>query len=75
MALNRVWLSKFMTGFGYFMAVVYVVLGCSLFISRVFPAIPKNLKFVFAIFFIAYGIFRFVRIHTRKEEINDRSEL
>jgi len=74
MALNRVWLSKFMTGFGYFMAVIYIGLGISLFFQRVFPGIPRNLKFVFALFFIAYGIFRFIRIHSGRKEINDQSE-
>jgi hypothetical protein len=58
-----------MTVFGYMMAVVYIGLGISLFFPTVFSGIPKNLKFVFSLFFISYGIFRLVKIHPKKDEI------
>jgi hypothetical protein len=57
--------------FGYVMAVVYIGLGCSLFFQKVFPGIPKNLKLTFALFFIAYGIFRLVKLRPKKSEINE----
>jgi hypothetical protein len=71
MSINRVWLSKFMIVFGYLMAVVYIGLGCSFFFPKVFPAIPRNLKFVFALFFISYGLFRLVKMRPKKNEINE----
>jgi len=64
-------LSKFMIVFGYLMAVVYIGLGCSLFLPAVFSGIPKNLKFAFSLFFISYGIFRLVKMQPRKNETND----
>jgi len=60
------WFSQFMLAFGYLMAIVYVGLGASLFLPRVFPNIPGNLKLTFALFFIAYGFFRLVKLVTRK---------
>lgn len=63
---NKAWLAKFMTIFGYVMVVVYIGLGVMLLMPRFYPYIPANLKFAFAIFFIAYGIFRLVRIRSKK---------
>jgi len=65
---NKLWLTKFMVVFGYFMVAVYLALGVLLFIPRFYPYIPSNIKFVFAIFFIAYGLFRLVRIISKKRE-------
>jgi hypothetical protein len=56
--------------FGYLMAAVYVGLGCLLFLPEVYPAIPKNIKFAFSLFFISYGIFRLVKLLSRKKETN-----
>jgi len=60
--------SKFMVFFGYLMAVIYIGLGGMLFIPNVYPGIPRNLKFAFALFFIAYGAFRLVKMITKKSE-------
>ncbi len=71
MAVNKSWFSKFMVYFGYLMALIYIGLGAMLFLPRVYPDIPAALKFSFALFFIAYGLFRFVKLYTRKPEPND----
>ncbi len=63
--------SKFMVFFGYLMAVIYIGLGALLFIPYIYPGIPRNLKFAFALFFIAYGFFRLVKIITKKSEPNE----
>ncbi len=68
MSKGRVFFSKFMIIFGYFMAIVYVGLGASLFLKQVFPGIPPNLKIAFSLFFIAYGIFRFVKMISKHQE-------
>jgi len=65
------WFSKFMSYFGYVMAVVYVGLGIMLFLPSVYPNIPGVLKFSFALFFIAYGFFRLVKLISKKTEPND----
>jgi hypothetical protein len=67
----RTWLAKFMKVFGYFMVTVYIVLGVLFFIPQVYPTVPKNLKFVFALFFISYGLFRLTRMLSRKKEFKD----
>lgn len=71
MLFNKGWFSKFMGIFGYFMAVIYIGLGVMLFIPRVYPNVPGVLKFSFALFFIAYGFFRLVKLITKKTEQND----
>jgi predicted membrane protein len=71
MTFNKGWLSKFMVFFGYFMAAVYIGLGAMLFFPKVYPNIPGVLKFSFALFFIAYGFFRLVKLITKKAEPND----
>lgn len=53
------------------MAVIYIGLGALLFIPYIYPGIPRNLKFAFALFFIAYGFFRLVKIITKKSEPNE----
>jgi len=63
---NREWLAKFMEIFGYVMVAVYIGLGVMLFIPRFYPYVPANLKFAFAIFFLAYGVFRLVRMLSKK---------
>ena len=68
---NKAFFSKFMMVFGYIMALVYIGLGVMLFIPRVYPNIPGALKFSFALFFIAYGLFRLVKIITKKSEPNE----
>ncbi len=65
---NKARLAKFMIIFGYFMVAVYLGLGVLLFIPRFYPYIPSNIKFVFAFFFMAYGLFRLVRMISKKKE-------
>jgi len=57
--------------FGYLMAFVYIGLGISLFWPEVFSGIPKNIKLTFALFFISYGLFRFVKMRPKKNETDD----
>ena len=71
MLQNKSNFTKFMTIFGFFMAATYIGLGITLFLSNFFPDIPKNIKFVFAFFFIAYGLFRFARLWTKANEPNE----
>jgi len=71
MLFNKVWFSKFMHVFGYLMAIVYIGLGGMLFIPKLYPDIPKVLKFSFSLFFIAYGFFRLVKLITKKSEPNE----
>jgi hypothetical protein len=68
MIFDKARLAKFMNAFGYFMAVLYIGLGSALFFHRVLPAIPKTLKITFSFFFIAYGLFRFVKLRTGDKE-------
>jgi uncharacterized membrane protein HdeD (DUF308 family) len=71
MFFSKGWFSKFMGYFGYLMAVIYVGLGVMLFLPNVYPYIPGVLKFSFALFFIAYGLFRLVKLITKKTEPNE----
>jgi len=71
MLFDKGWFSKFMNAFGYLMALIYIGLGCLLFVPKVYPGLPRNLKFAFALFFIAYGLYRFVKLLTKKNEPND----
>jgi hypothetical protein len=64
--------SKFMVGFGYLMAFVYIGLGAMLFVPGLYPNIPPVLKFAFSFFFIAYGFFRLVKMWTKKKDFNDQ---
>jgi hypothetical protein len=71
MVFNKGWFSKFMDIFGYLMAAIYVGLGVMLFLPSVYPNIPGVLKFSFALFFIAYGFYRLVKLLSQKKESND----
>lgn len=71
MLLNKVWFSKFMVFFGYLMSAIYVGLGVSLFIPGLFTINSWELRFAFALFLIAYGLFRLVKMVTRKTEPNN----
>jgi hypothetical protein len=71
MLLNKAWFSKFMTFFGYLMAVIYIGLGALLFKAGILPNVPKNLKFAFALFFIAYGLYRLVKMRSKIDDNND----
>jgi hypothetical protein len=71
MLFDKKQFSKFMLGFGYLMALVYIALGAMLFIPSVYPNIPVVLKFAFSFFFIAYGFFRLVKMWTKKSDPNN----
>jgi hypothetical protein len=71
MVFSKGWLSRFMVFLGYLMAAIYIGLGVLLFIPKVYPNIPGVLKFSFALFFIAYGFFRLVKLITKKTEPNE----
>jgi hypothetical protein len=71
MLFSKGWFLKFMGIFGYFMAAIYVGLGVVLFIPGVYPNVPGVLKFSFALFFLAYGFYRLVKLITKKTEPND----
>ena len=71
MLLSKVWLSKFMVFFGYLMSVIYIGLGAALFIPGIFIINSWELRFAFAFFLIAYGIYRLVKMITLKTEPND----
>jgi hypothetical protein len=71
MLLNKSWFSKFMTVFGYLMAVIYIGLGVMLLWNNSFPNVPKNFKFAFALFFIAYGFYRLVKMRSKVNDTND----
>ncbi|NVO19121.1 MAG: hypothetical protein HXX13_05440 [Bacteroidetes bacterium] len=64
--MNRFIIAKLLSLLGYLMALVYIGLGCALFLPGIYPAIPHNLKLTFSLFFIAYGLFRLVKLITRK---------
>jgi hypothetical protein len=69
--INKAWFSKFMIAFGYFMAVIYVGLGSFLLSPWAYPGMAKEyryLKITFALFFIAYGLFRLVKMYSSKKE-------
>jgi hypothetical protein len=74
MIFNKELFSRFMLYFGYLMSVIYIGLGGMLFVPQVYPGIPTALKFSFALFFIAYGIFRLVKLITRKNETKETEE-
>lgn len=71
MLFDKGWFTKFMSYFGFLMALVYIGLGVMLFLPDLYPNIPGVLKFSFALFFIAYGFFRLVKLITKKKEQND----
>lgn len=71
MLFSKEWFSKFMVFFGYLMAIIYIGLGVLLFVPKIYPGIPQNLKFAFALFFFAYGLFRLVKLITKKTEPNE----
>jgi len=73
MLRSKVWFAKFMIFFGYLMAFIYICLGALLFVPKLYPYVPGVLKFAFALFFIAYGLFRLAKLITQKSEPNNES--
>lgn len=55
-------LAKFMIYFGFVMVAIYIGLGVVLMFFPVFDYIPKNMRVIFGIFFLMYGLLRLARI-------------
>jgi hypothetical protein len=53
----------FMLIFSLLMVILYVGIGVYLLVTPKYDYIPKEIKGIFAVFFILYGVFRFVRIY------------
>lgn len=49
---------------------LYVGIGVFLLFFAYKYNLPKNIKFIFGIFFIAYGLFRAVRIWSKRRDDN-----
>jgi hypothetical protein len=59
------WLGKFMMYFGMLMVAIYIGLGVVLMFVPVFEYIPKNMRVIFGIFFLMYGLLRSTRIYQK----------
>jgi len=60
--------------FGVVMIIVYIVAGSMLIFAPVFTYSPKEFRVIFGIFFVLYGIFRFVRIYPKLFNKNESEE-
>jgi uncharacterized membrane protein HdeD (DUF308 family) len=72
--MSRKFNFDFMIFFSLLMVVLYIGIGIYLLTSPLYTYIPMHIKSIFAIFFILYGIFRFVRIYpniTKKNRHED----
>lgn len=56
------------------MIIVYIVAGSMLIFAPVFTYSPKEFRVIFGIFFVLYGIFRFVRIYPKLFNKNESEE-
>ena len=63
--MSRKFNFDFMIFFSLLMVILYIGIGIYLLASPLFAHIPMHIKSIFAIFFILYGIFRFVRIYPK----------
>jgi hypothetical protein len=59
--MDRKWNFSFMNIFSLVMVATYIGVGIYLLVSPKFGQIQKEIKVVFAIFFMLYGIFRLAR--------------
>jgi hypothetical protein len=64
----------FMIIFSLVMVIVYIGVGVYLFVTTKYNYIPTEYKSIFAIFFILYGIFRFVRIYPNLTKRNKNED-
>jgi len=55
-------MNKYYRIFGIVIASLFIVLGASLFLLAYFNNLPKTFRTIFAIFTIAYGIYRLVNL-------------
>jgi prolipoprotein diacylglyceryltransferase len=60
--------------FGLFMVLFYLVIGFLLIFAPVFTYIIKEPRVIFGIFFVLYGIFRFVRLYPKLKSLNQINE-
>ncbi|OFX37099.1 MAG: hypothetical protein A2X08_03295 [Bacteroidetes bacterium GWA2_32_17] len=51
--------------FGLFMVLFYIVIGFILIFTSVFSYISSEPRVIFGIFFVVYGIYRFVRLYPK----------
>jgi len=63
MSTGRSLFSKIMIGFGFVMVAVFIGIGMILLFFPVYNYLPRNIKSILGVFFIAYGLFRFARIY------------
>ena len=68
MARGNKTLSITMIIFGFFMVAVFIFIGLVLLYSSYYSYIKKEVRFIFAFFFIVYGIFRLVRTALKLKE-------
>jgi len=61
-------ITKFMFVFGLLMVILYLLLGFSLVFMNYFNYIPKEIKTIFGLFFVVYGLFRLVRIYYKYKD-------
>lgn len=59
---------------GFFMAVLYIGIGLYLLFAPYFKYIPNTIRITFCVFFIMYGIFRFVRVYYKYKNDRDHEE-
>ncbi len=59
--MGRKWNFSFMNIFSLVMVVTYIGVGIYLLVSPKFVQIQKEVKVIFAVFFMLYGIFRLAR--------------
>ena len=62
MSFNKNIIAKTLTIIGFIMVLVFLVIGSALLFFPVYPYLPRNMKLVIGVFFIAYGFFRFARL-------------
>ena len=62
---NRITFSKVMLYFGLLMIILYISAGFTLIFAKVLINTPKEFRVIFGIFFVIYGIFRFVRVYPK----------
>ena len=56
--------------FGLIMVLFYITGGFILIFADYFAYIPKNIRVIFGIFFIAYGLFRAARVYQKLNSSN-----
>ncbi|MEI7499005.1 MAG: C4-dicarboxylate ABC transporter [Bacteroidota bacterium] len=64
-------MQKFAKFFSWFVILLYFVLGVYVLVSPRFQHLPKEIKYIFAIFLFLYGAFRLARIWTKSRERNE----